>query len=85
MVITGGRAFSVGGAMAGSPSAPNTNTAKQPTLLINGIDIKICKFCQQIGGGIQNSWDIHNFCQVYEMEKYCMNILTKNKYYVRTF
>ncbi|MCQ2214171.1 MAG: carbohydrate-binding domain-containing protein, partial [Bacteroidaceae bacterium] len=40
MVVTGGKVYSMGGAMSGSPSAPSEKTAKQPTVVINGIDYK---------------------------------------------
>lgn len=34
IIVTGGRAIAIGGAMSSSPSVPNNQTAAQPTLLI---------------------------------------------------
>ena len=39
IAISGGNIFSVGGSMGGSPSVPNNETAKQPTVLLNSINI----------------------------------------------
>ena len=39
LAIEGGRVFTVGGAIGDMPSVPTNETAKQPTILLTGIDI----------------------------------------------
>jgi len=39
IAISGGKVFTVGGSMGGTPSVPTDDTAKQPTVLLSGIDI----------------------------------------------
>jgi len=39
IIVTGGRAVGIGGAMGPAPSAPSSETAKQPTLTIGGLQL----------------------------------------------